>query len=191
MNMHVDVSASDWQITHHAGNVEGSDRLLTLLMWKHPEQMRFNPRHLPAPRLNISPIVEGYMMAKRNAQQLKKETAEHSPEYKELWDRPVVVPTIKSIQRAVAKHFDVRHMDMISSRRTAKVVWPRQVAIYLCRNLTPNSYPQIGRMFGDRDHTTCLHAVRKVDARLLTDAKLAGDIGRLTELLSPQHEAAQ
>jgi chromosomal replication initiator protein len=73
------------------------------------------------------------------------------------------------IQGAVARHFNVKLSDMCSARRTMDVVEPRQVAMYLAKVMTPRSLPDIGRRFGDRDHTTILHAVRKIAARMAVD----------------------
>ena len=72
--------------------------------------------------------------------------------------------------------------DLLSSRRTANVVRPRQVAMYLAKTLTLRSLPEIGRRFGGRDHTTVLHAVRKIENLVNTDNALAEEI----ELLKRQ-----
>ncbi|MGY4449335.1 chromosomal replication initiation ATPase DnaA [Bradyrhizobium sp. i1.3.1] len=71
---------------------------------------------------------------------------------------------IEDIQRVVARQYNVSRSDLLSSRRTANVVRPRQVAMYLAKTLTLRSLPEIGRRFGGRDHTTVLHAVRKIEA---------------------------
>ncbi len=71
---------------------------------------------------------------------------------------------IEDIQKLVASHYNVSRADILSSRRTANVVRPRQIAMYLAKTLTPRSLPEIGRRFGGRDHTTVLHAVRKIEA---------------------------
>ena len=70
---------------------------------------------------------------------------------------------IEDIQRVVARQYDVSRSDMLSARRTANVVRPRQIAMYLAKTLTLRSLPEIGRKFGGRDHTTVLHAVRKIE----------------------------
>ena len=70
---------------------------------------------------------------------------------------------IEDIQKLVASHYSVTRADILSSRRTAIVVKPRQVAMYLAKALTLRSLPEIGRRFGGRDHTTVLHAVRKIE----------------------------
>ena len=83
---------------------------------------------------------------------------------------------IEDIQKLVATHFNVSRADILSSRRTANVVRPRQIAMYLSKALTLRSLPEIGRRFGGRDHTTVLHAVRKIDALAGKDAApLRGD----------------
>jgi len=93
-------------------------------------------------------------------------------------------PSIKDIRAAVCKHYNLSLADMLSSRRTANIVRPRQVAIYLCKEFTPLSLMQIGRKFGGKDHTTVLHASRVIPERARTDAKLAQDIAILTEAIT-------
>jgi chromosomal replication initiator protein len=89
---------------------------------------------------------------------------------------------IEDIQRIVARQYNVSRADLLSSRRTANVVRPRQVAMYLAKALTLRSLPEIGRRFGGRDHTTVLHAVRKIESLVSTDNTLADEI----ELLKRQ-----
>jgi chromosomal replication initiator protein len=89
---------------------------------------------------------------------------------------------IEDIQRVVARQYNVSRSDLLSSRRTANVVRPRQVAMYLAKTLTLRSLPEIGRRFGGRDHTTVLHAVRKIENLVNTDTALAEEI----ELLKRQ-----
>jgi chromosomal replication initiator protein len=83
---------------------------------------------------------------------------------------------IEDIQRIVARQYNVSRADLLSSRRTANVVRPRQVAMYLAKTLTLRSLPEIGRRFGGRDHTTVLHAVRKIEGLVSNDAMLADEI---------------
>ena len=73
--------------------------------------------------------------------------------------------------------------DILSSRRTAVVVKPRQVAMFLAKTLTMRSLPEIGRRFGGRDHTTVLHAVRKIEALAQTDSALREEIELLKRML--------
>jgi hypothetical protein len=91
------------------------------------------------------------------------------------WSKPKRI-TIENIQNIVSRHYHVRRRDLVSSRRTADVVHPRQVAMYLVRMLTLRSLPEIGRMFGKRDHSTVLHAVRKVTDDMISDRVLAATI---------------
>jgi len=90
---------------------------------------------------------------------------------------------IEDIQRIVARHYNVSRGDLLSSRRTANVVRPRQVAMYLAKTLTLRSLPEIGRRFGGRDHTTVLHAVRKIENLVGNDSSLAEEIESLKRQL--------
>ncbi|HYD29541.1 MAG TPA: helix-turn-helix domain-containing protein, partial [Azospirillaceae bacterium] len=91
--------------------------------------------------------------------------------------------TIDEIQKKVAEHYNIRLADMSSSRRARAVARPRQVAMYLAKQLTSRSLPEIGRKFGGRDHTTVMHAVRKVDELRQTDPSFAEDIELLRRML--------
>jgi chromosomal replication initiator protein len=90
---------------------------------------------------------------------------------------------IEEIQKLVANHYNVTRADILSSRRTANVVRPRQIAMYLAKVLTPRSLPEIGRRFGGRDHTTVLHAVRKIEALAKADGKLSEEVDLLKRML--------
>ncbi len=90
---------------------------------------------------------------------------------------------IEDIQKTVAKHFNVSRADLLSARRTRTVVRPRQIAMYLAKQLTPRSLPEIGRRFGGRDHTTVLHAVRKVESLMKDDTMIADDVTTLKRML--------
>ncbi len=72
---------------------------------------------------------------------------------------------------------------MLSNRRTRSVVHPRQIAMYLAKSMTPRSLPEIGRRFGGRDHTTVLHAVRKIEDLVSRDVALAEEIETLRRLI--------
>ena len=92
--------------------------------------------------------------------------------------------SVGEIQAAVGEHFGLSPEELLSTARTARIAWPRQVAMYLARELTGESLPAIGRHFGGRDHTTVLHAWRRTSARILTDdasretvEKLCGQLG--------------
>ena len=91
--------------------------------------------------------------------------------------------TIEDIQKLVAEHYRIRIADMHSARRARAVARPRQVAMYLAKQLTPRSLPEIGRKFGGRDHTTVMHAIRKIEELRSTDPVLSEDIEALRRLL--------
>jgi chromosomal replication initiator protein len=91
--------------------------------------------------------------------------------------------TIEEIQRKVAEHWKIRLADMASPRRARMVARPRQVAMYLAKQLTSRSLPEIGRKFGDRDHTTVMHAVKRVTELMTRDAAFADDVEHLRRML--------
>lgn len=91
--------------------------------------------------------------------------------------------TIEEIQRRVAEYYNVRLADMLSARRARAVARPRQVAMYLSKQLTTRSLPEIGRKFGGRDHTTVIHAVRKIDELRQADSGMDEDVDLLRRML--------
>ena len=91
--------------------------------------------------------------------------------------------TIEEIQRKVADHYNIRLSDMIGPKRLRNIARPRQVAMYLSKQLTPRSLPEIGRRFGGRDHTTIMHGVRKIEELMATDSQLSDDLLLLRRLL--------
>lgn len=91
--------------------------------------------------------------------------------------------TIEEIQRKVAEHYNIRLSDMIGPKRLRAIARPRQVAMYLAKQLTPRSLPEIGRRFGGRDHTTIMHGVRKIEDLMSTDSQLSDDLLRLRRAL--------
>lgn len=91
--------------------------------------------------------------------------------------------TIEEIQKKVAEHFNIRIADMHSARRARQVARPRQVAMYLAKQLTSRSLPEIGRKFGGRDHTTVMHAVKKIQELRGLDSSFAEDIELLRRML--------
>ncbi|HEV8338066.1 MAG TPA: chromosomal replication initiator protein DnaA [bacterium] len=94
--------------------------------------------------------------------------------------KPVTIP---AIQRVVAEFFDIRVEDMRAKRRTKAVAFPRQVAMYLAREVTDSSLPRIGEEFGGRDHTTVMHACDRVRDALQRDTHLAASVKRLVDRL--------
>jgi chromosomal replication initiator protein len=91
--------------------------------------------------------------------------------------------TIEEIQRKVAEHYNIRLSDMIGPKRLRNIARPRQVAMYLAKQLTPRSLPEIGRRFGGRDHTTIIHGVRKIEELMTSDSQLNDDLQLLRRLL--------
>ena len=91
--------------------------------------------------------------------------------------------TIEEIQRKVASHFNIRIADMHSARRSRSIARPRQIAMYLAKQLTQRSLPEIGRKFGGRDHTTVMHAVKKVDELRAADRHFDEDVDMLRRML--------
>lgn len=90
--------------------------------------------------------------------------------------------TVEAIQLLVAQHFGIRSSDMQAKKRTRAISYPRQIAMYLCRQLTDHSLPRLGDEFGGRDHTTVLHACDKIEKELANDRELA----RLLDALAKQ-----
>ena len=91
--------------------------------------------------------------------------------------------TIDEIQRRVCDHYRIKQTEMSSARRAREVARPRQVAMYLAKQLTPRSLPEIGRRFGGRDHTTVIHAVKQIEKLRAIDAELDADVRLLTRQL--------
>ena len=91
--------------------------------------------------------------------------------------------TIEEIQKKVAEHFNIRLTDMHSPRRSRSVARPRQIAMYLAKSITSRSLPEIGRKFGGRDHTTVMHAVKKIEELKLSDVNFNEDLELLKRLI--------
>lgn len=90
---------------------------------------------------------------------------------------------IDDILKIVGRHYNVAKADLLSPRRSRTVVVPRQIGMYLAKKLTSRSLPEIGRRFGGRDHSTVLHAVRKIDEQVRVDEKLAKEVALLIRLM--------
>jgi chromosomal replication initiator protein len=91
---------------------------------------------------------------------------------------------IEDILRVVSRHFGVSKGDLLSQRRHRSVVWPRQIGMYLAKQLTARSLPEIGRRFGNRDHTTVLHAIRKIESELNGNQRLRDELEDLKKMLA-------
>ena len=90
---------------------------------------------------------------------------------------------IEDILAFVSRHYNVSRTDILSARRTRTIVRPRQIAMYLAKTMTPRSLPEIGRRFGGRDHTTVLHAVRKIEAERGQDEKLSEELDVIRRMI--------
>jgi len=130
---------------------------------------KFFPPALPAPGPAPKPALQ--VVVKNNAAALKIVEAQASLSGGRDWliaasnafDEQKFVISIRRIQKTVAAYYNVGLIDLRSHRRTMPVTFYRQIAMYLCKELTTNSLPAIGRQFGGRDHTTVLHAWRKIE----------------------------
>ncbi|MGK6320573.1 chromosomal replication initiator protein DnaA [Sphingomonas sp. DT-204] len=91
--------------------------------------------------------------------------------------------TIDEIQKAVSAHFDLKPVDLLSARRAVAVARPRQIAMYLAKRLTTRSLPEIGRKFGNRDHSTVIHAVKRIEELRAKDAEIDGAVKALMRVL--------
>jgi chromosomal replication initiator protein len=91
--------------------------------------------------------------------------------------------TVDEIQKSTAEHFGLKQADLLCERRTRAIARPRQLAMFLAKTLTTRSYPDIGRRFGGRDHTTVLHAVRRIEQLKLEDPSIAADVEAITRKL--------
>lgn len=91
--------------------------------------------------------------------------------------------TIDEIQRAVSSHFEVKQVELISERRAVAIARPRQIAMYLAKRLTTRSLPEIGRKFGGRDHSTVIHAVRRIEDLRTKDSEIDGAVRSLMRSL--------
>lgn len=92
-------------------------------------------------------------------------------------------PTIEKIIFATAQYFELPTKDLRGTYRTAHIAYARQIAFFLCRNLTVRSFPEIGRRFGGRDHTTVLHGYRKIEKLAKSDWTVAYDLAHVELLI--------
>jgi chromosomal replication initiation ATPase DnaA len=102
----------------------------------------------------------------------------------------VRVPAIFRIQREVCDRFGLAPIEMVSGRRSRRVARPRQIAMFLCRELTRASLPMIGRHFGNRDHTTIMHACWTVEKLILQDSDFAAVVAELRQCISEPNQPA-
>jgi chromosomal replication initiator protein len=127
-------------------------------------------------------ITRIYAAYQLTAEPVTVETAEHIVRDLMRGKEPKRVK-IDDILRIVSKHYGISRGDILSQRRNRSIVWPRQIGMYLAKNMTTRSLPEIGRRFGGRDHTTVLHAIRKIDGQIKENPGLQEEIDILKRLL--------
>lgn len=93
------------------------------------------------------------------------------------------MPTLQDIKRATCLHFGIDMVDLLSRRRTSKVCYPRHIGYFLAKKLTTRSFPEIGKHFGDKDHTTILHGYNKIERLIVTDQKVARDVAEVEAMI--------
>lgn len=102
---------------------------------------------------------------------------------KDLFRANIKLLSVEDIQHKVAEYYNIKMMELLGTRRSRAVARPRQLAMYFAKQLTTKSYPEIGRSFGGKDHTTVMHAVRTIENLMTRDAQLAEDIRLLEKML--------
>jgi chromosomal replication initiator protein len=97
------------------------------------------------------------------------------------------VVSVDQILKVVAERFQMKTNELKSKRRTKTVVYPRQLAMYLCRTLTDSSFPEIGRQFGGKDHSTVIHSVRLITEQLQRDHQTRATVDGLIKVIHGGH----
>lgn len=140
------------------------------------QKIRTNVRRLEGALMRVASFssLSGRELTRENVEHLLKDI---------LQEEARKTVTIDQIQRKVAEHYDVRLADMTSKRRPANIAFPRQVAMYLARELTKSSLNEIGEAFGGRDHGTVMHACRLVKKKAAADDKLRQTVAMLDQQL--------
>jgi Bacterial dnaA protein helix-turn-helix len=160
----------------HKARVDRFNAAAVAYKAQHPQPPRPQPPPPPPPPLPPEPIPP---QPEPPSQELVRKAA---------WfyiNGETSYPKIGAIQHVVALHYNITVIDLLSHRRTRQLVRPRQVAIYLAKQLTLKSLPEVGRRFNKRDHTTVLHSVRMVEKRMQHDADFSHEIDELETLLKP------
>lgn len=158
----------------HDRNREACDDLLALLIEHHADHksvIKFLPKPKPVVAI-VAVIPEPIVAAPATLAPPVVPLPVAIPEPTDA----LQLPSIAIISRETARFYERTLMDMYSARRTANIVRPRQIAMYLAKTMTLKSLPEIGRKFGGRDHTTILHAVRKIEDLVCRDERLADEI---------------
>lgn len=161
--------------------VSFSNRLLAALCIHHPDEC---PEAVAEVQKRIK--ARGALESLKADQAQQEKAAVWAMVRKHQPPRPVIpeMPLIEidrrvsviDIQQKVCECYGISRVDLLSPRRTANIVGPRQVAMYLAKVLTTRSLPELGRRFGGKDHTTVLHAVRKIESRVGRDSAFAEQV---------------
>ena len=174
-------------------NKKGSGDLMSLIEEYHAAHKarlrRFAAKAIKPPKVYIAPapLPTPAEYPRHNVQEMY---------YHNMWFYDLVTgtpsfdpppPRIDDIIRTVARYFNVSVGDIVSARRTADIVRPRQVAYYLSRKLTLKSLPEIARRIGGRDHTSALSGIRKIDRLRAADPKLESDLHAIAACLAVSH----
>lgn len=101
----------------------------------------------------------------------------------ELIERPVT-PLMADIKQAICRRYGLNMLDLLSDKRQRHIARPRQIGMYIAKNMTLRSYPEIGRHFGNRDHSTVIHAERTISRMCIDDWEMASDVAELMTHLS-------
>lgn len=161
-----------------------SDAFFAALLAAHPEK-RFTPpvrRVMPFKKPSGPPVRDWLYISKPRPAPVPVPEPVPAPAEPDcnFYDTRL---TVRKIIMQTAEHYMIEPIEIVSHRRTASVTVPRQIAMYLAKTLTTHSLPQIGRRFGGRDHTTVLHAVRKITGLVTTDQNLATEIAAIEQQL--------
>lgn len=139
------------------------------VLFGRPLPARQNIDALPVP-----PRLPDGIVRLSDEEQIDGPTGPHIPDPDQI-----VAPSVLRIIGVVSRFYRVSRVSIISARRTKQIILPRQVAMYLARELTVQSLPEIGRRFNGRDHTTVMHAVRKISRLIESNPDVAADVNRL------------
>jgi chromosomal replication initiator protein len=137
------------------------------------EKIRSNIRELEGALNRV--VAHGNLLGRSINRELVRETL------KDIFSSKENQPSPEDIKKYVCKHFSIKLSDIESSKRARKFSYPRQIAMYLCRNMTGLSLPKIGELFGNRDHTTVMHATEKISNELAVNESLAEILAKLED----------
>jgi hypothetical protein len=182
MNAHVTLDGCDYAKAHHTRNVWASNRLLDLLHRHHGKK---TPAKVYLPALIYPDFVSiGFERAESRALALKAMADGKKKAWFKITEESAVGEiTLRDVERACCKHFKITGPDLRRQLRTKEVVRRRSIAIYLARNLTEKSWPQISGAFGLRDHTSAIAAERRIAKQIKQNAMTCADAAAIASML--------